>query len=74
MRDVAMIGQCVETGAWTTFVTSFKVGSFPSVFAGGGNSLSHRIEANLSLALSMGVGLSEGASFGLGVSLEQLLK
>ena len=73
VRDVAMIGQCIETWAWTTFVTSFKIGSFPSVFAGGGDSLSYRVEADLSLGVLVGIGMCERASFGLGASFEKLL-
>ena len=71
MWDVAMIGQGIETGARTTFVTGS--GSFPSVLARGGDTLSDGIEADLSLAVLLGIEVGVGISRGVGVSFEELL-
>lgn len=63
--EVSMICQSIETRARTAFVTGSKIGSFPGVFAGGGDPLGDGIEANLSLGVLGSIAVGEGTTFGL---------
>lgn len=69
-----MVRQCIETRARTAFVTGSEVGSFPGVLAGGGDTLSFWIEADLSLGAFMSIEVGERTGFGLCASLEQFLE